>query len=52
MNDLSEYRGSVSLCFKTRCAKCEDIHMKKSFHSLANKTHLHIKGFAFDLALK
>ena len=23
-----------------------------SFNSLANKTHFHIKGFAFDLALK
>ena len=26
--------------------------MKISFHSLANKAHFHIKGFALDLALK
>ena len=32
--------------------KCEIFHLKTSFHSVANKTHFHIKGFALDLALK
>ena len=33
-------------------AKCETFHMKMSFHSLENKTHFHIKGFALGLAMK
>ena len=33
-------------------AKCEAIDMKMAFHSHANKTHFHEKGFALSLVLK
>ena len=33
-------------------AKCEAIHMKMIFHSHANKTHFHNKGFVFNPASK
>ena len=35
-----------------REAKCDAIDMKMIFHSYANKTHLHKKGFALSLVLK
>ena len=31
---------------------CIVFHIKKSFHSCADKTHFHMKGFARGLALK
>ena len=33
-------------------AKCESIDVKMIFHSHANKTHFHNKGFALSLVLK
>ena len=38
----------LTVCFLVRNLS----YMKISFHSLANRTHFHIKGFTLDVALK
>ena len=47
----SPFPSCLETHFQSR-AKCKTFNMKMSFHSLANKTHFLIKGFALDLAMK